>query len=114
MAEYYVIRDKNTGLYFRGKGVNRWGKHYNQASIYRVKGSAEHTIKGISWHGEKAEIVPIQIVETTADVAEVCRCKDCKYSREDKELCDMYGCTLYRDMRKGGDFCNYGERKEQE
>ncbi len=69
MAEYYVIRDKNTGLYFRGKGVNRWGKHYNQASIYRVKGSAEHTIKEISWRGEQAEIVPIQIVETTEDVA---------------------------------------------
>ena len=69
MAQCYVIRDKNTGLYFRGKGVNRWGKHYNQASIYRVKGSAEHTIKEISWHGEQAEIVPIQIVETSADVA---------------------------------------------
>ena len=68
MAEYYVIRDKNTGLYFRGKGVNRWGKHYNQASIYRVKGSAEHTIKEISWRGEQAEIVPIQIIETSADV----------------------------------------------
>ncbi len=50
----------------------------------------------------------------TADVVEVVRCKDCKYSREDKELCDMYGCTLYRDMRKGSDFCNYGERKAQE
>ena len=69
MAEYYVIRDKNTGLYFRGKGVNRWGKHYNQASIYRVKGMAEHTVKGVSWRGEQAEIVPIQIIEGTTDVA---------------------------------------------
>ena len=68
MAQYYVIRDKNTGLYFRGKGVNRWGKHYNQASIYRVKGMAENTIKEVSWRGEQAEIVPIQIVETSADV----------------------------------------------
>ena len=68
MAEYYVIRDKNTGLYFRGKGVNRWGKHYNQASIYRVKGMAEHTVKEVSWRGEQAEIVPIQIVETSTDV----------------------------------------------
>jgi hypothetical protein len=68
MAEYYVVRDKNTGLYFRGKGVNRWGKHYNQASIYRIKANAENTIKEVSWRGEQAEIVPIQIVETTEDV----------------------------------------------
>lgn len=68
MAEYYVVRDKNTGLYFRGKGVNRWGKYYNQASIYRIKANAENTIKEVSWRGEQAEIVPIQIVETTEDV----------------------------------------------
>ena len=68
MAEYYVIRDKSTGLYFRGKGVNRWGKHYNQASIYRIKANAENTIKEVSWRGEQAEIVPIQIIETTEDV----------------------------------------------
>ena len=71
VKEYYVIRDKNTGLYFRGKGVNRWGKYYNQATIYRVKGTAEHTVESISWKGEEAEVVRIQIVETDADVAEV-------------------------------------------
>lgn len=49
--------------------------------------------------------------QPTADVVEVVRCKDCKYSREDKELCDIYGCTLFRDMRGGLDFCNYGEQK---
>lgn len=64
LIEYYVVRDKNTGLYFRGKGVNRWGKYYNQATIYRVKGTAEHTIKEIAWRGEQAEVVPIQIVES--------------------------------------------------
>lgn len=71
MAEYYVVRDKNTGLYFRGKGVNRWGKYYNQASIYRIKANAENTIKEVSWRGEQAEVVPIQIFENTADVVEV-------------------------------------------
>lgn len=71
MAEYYVVRDKNTGLYFRGKGVNRWGKYYNQASVYRIRANAENAIKEVSWRGEEAEVVPIQIVETTADVAEV-------------------------------------------
>lgn len=68
MAEYYVVRDKNTGLYFRGKGVNRWGKYYNQASVYRVRANAENTIKEVSWRGEQAEVVPIQIIESTADV----------------------------------------------
>lgn len=68
MAQYYVVRDKNTGLYFRGKGVNRWGKYYNQASIYRIKANAENTIKEVSWRGEQAEVVPIQIIENNADV----------------------------------------------
>ena len=63
MTEYYVIRDKNTGLYFRGRGVNRWGKHYNQASIYRLRTGAENTIKERSWRGEECEIVPITITE---------------------------------------------------
>ncbi len=63
MNQYYVIKNKVTGLYFRGKGVNRWGKYFNQASIYRVRGMAEHTIKEVSWRGEEAIIVPIQIIE---------------------------------------------------
>ena len=42
------------------------------------------------------------------DVVQVVRCNNCKYSREEDS--DMYGCTLYRDMRKGDDFCNYGEK----
>lgn len=61
--EYYVLRNTETGMYFRGKGVNRWGKHFNQATIYRVKGTAEHSIEEVAWHGEKAELVRIKIVE---------------------------------------------------
>ena len=62
-TEYYVVRDKNTGLYFRGKGVNRWGKYYNQASIYRLRANAENTIRECSWRGEQCEIVTITITE---------------------------------------------------
>jgi hypothetical protein len=61
--DYYVLRNTETGLYFRGKGANRWGKHFNQATIYRVKGTAEHSIKEVAWHGEKAELVRIKIIE---------------------------------------------------
>ena len=61
MAEYYVVRDKNTGLYFRGKGINRWGKYYNQASIYRVKANAENIMARILFiiTGLSAKIIKI-------------------------------------------------------
>jgi hypothetical protein len=45
------------------------------------------------------------------NVVEVCRCKDCKYANENKAFGDMYDCRLYRDLRKGTDFCNDGRRK---
>ena len=117
MAEYYVVRDKNTGLYFRGKGVNRWGKHYNQASIYRIRGMAECTVKEVSWRGEQAEIVPIQIFEGTSDVVPVVRCKDCKHYDNSEGIC---WCHLNSKFFPGGmdwhgfpedGFCSYGERR---
>ena len=78
IEEYFVIRDKNTGMYFRGKGANRWGKYYNQATIYRRKGTAEHTLKEIAWNGEQAEIVPIQIIENGVTILECgMDCKNC-------------------------------------
>jgi hypothetical protein len=102
MAEYYVVRDKNTGLYFRGKGVNRWGKYYNQASIYRIRANAENTIKEVAWRGEQAEVVPIRIIENTADVAEVVRCKDCtEWNEKEGECSHWYG---FRE----NDFCCFG------
>ena len=63
---YYVIKNPDTGLYFRGKGTNRWGQYFNQASIYRVKGTAEHSCKEINLYhrkGEIAVVVPIKIEE---------------------------------------------------
>lgn len=62
--QYYVIKNPDTGLYFRGKGVNRWGKYFNQASIYRVRGSAEFSAKEINhYNKEKAVVIPIKIIE---------------------------------------------------
>ena len=69
---YYVIKNLDTGLYFRGKGVNRWGEYFNQASIYRVKGTAEFSCKEINQRkrpDEHAVVVPITITES-AEVAE--------------------------------------------
>ena len=56
----------------------------------------------------------------TADVAEVVRCKDCKYfevyypiKEKDKEPIKAHYCKLYNSDRKQIDFCSYGERKEE-
>lgn len=71
--EYYVIKNKETGEYYRGKGVNKWGKYYNQASIYRIKGTALSSIKDLETWGYNVELVPIKIVETDKEVTEVRR-----------------------------------------
>lgn len=60
--QYYIIKDKNTGNYYRGKGVNRWGKFYNQASIFRILGQAieslEHIKNTRKFHNE-LEVDPV-------------------------------------------------------
>ena len=62
--KYFVVKDMNTGLYFRGKGVNKWGKYFNQASIYRVKANAEETAEWEnSERGANAKVVTITITE---------------------------------------------------
>lgn len=66
MEQYYIVRDKNTGLYFRGKGVNKWGKYYNQASIYRIRKNAENAVEEESRRGASPEVVAIQIIELTS------------------------------------------------
>ena len=60
---YYVIKNRTTGEYYRGKGVNKWGKHYNQASICRIKGSAEFSLKELLRRGDDVEIIAISIIE---------------------------------------------------
>jgi hypothetical protein len=62
--KYYVVKDLNTGLYFRGKGVNRWGKYFNQASIYRLRKNAEESA---NWENRcrstNCKVVEIHICE---------------------------------------------------
>ena len=61
--KYYVVRNKTTGEYYRGKGVNKWGEYYNQASIYRIKKHAECTAEDESKRGIDTEVVEIRILE---------------------------------------------------
>lgn len=68
---YYVVKDLNTNLYFRGKGVNKWGKYFNQASIYRLKAMAENAVTEENRRGANCVVIPIQIIETSEPVKEV-------------------------------------------
>lgn len=63
---YWAIKNTETGLYFRAKGKNRWGKHFNQVSIYRIKGMAQtfcDKINELNRPDEKAIVVPVKISE---------------------------------------------------
>ena len=70
-VQYYIIKNPDTGLYYRGKGVNRWGKYMNQASIFRVRSMVEESCDWINREqrdGEKAIIVPIKIIEQEVEI----------------------------------------------
>ena len=61
--DYFVIKDRDTGLYYRGKGINKWGKYYNQASIYRIKNMAKSIAKEENLRGANCEVISIRIIE---------------------------------------------------
>ena len=61
--QYFVVKDKTTGLYFRGKGVNKWGKYFNQASIYRIRAMAENAVEEENRRGADCVVIPIIITE---------------------------------------------------
>lgn len=68
--KYWVIKNPDTGLYYRGKGENRWGKYYNQASIFRIRGQVEESCNWINRchrNGERAVIVEIKITEVVVE-----------------------------------------------
>ena len=48
----------------------------------------------------------------TVDVAEVVRCRECKYCDPENHHCDHHMGTAAPLRRKPDDFCSYGERKE--
>ena len=80
------------------------------------------TAKAVYMHGfGKNKYVPLRAVEDApaADVAEVVRCKDCKYCEHSypakaigEEALEGWYCNIFRQWRKPDDFCSYGERRE--
>lgn len=60
---YFAIRNKTTKMWYRGKGVNKWGKFLNQASIYRIEANAKGSLEELQRRGNSVEIVPLHIFE---------------------------------------------------
>lgn len=63
---YWAIKNLKTGLYYRAKGTNRWGKYFNQVSFYRIRGMANTFCEKINEcknSDELAVVVPINIKE---------------------------------------------------
>ena len=64
-----------------------------------------------------SELIRKHINNSTADVVEVVRCRDCKHNRDNGGDCDRtiilneYDSTEYRYA--GLEYCSYGERKEE-
>ena len=65
--------------------------------------------KHYSWYYNKELIDAIVDRQKTIDAVPVIRCKDCKYYRKDRFMCDLtkYACTE-------NDFCSWAEREEHE
>lgn len=68
--------------------------------------------------GNKAysEIIALADAVPAADVAEVVRCKDCKYQNKGQNECDSWNMCEYRSWLyfpvNDEDFCSNGERKD--
>lgn len=88
--------------------------------------SREAAVKALFAPGMCYAPIQLQIVKDLpdADVAEVVRCKDCKYSTLPSELTQRYGkpgtltchnryAPCNRRNVGGDDFCSYGEAREK-
>ena len=94
-------------------------EYLNRSSLVaRMKYYEEHTTEE---SGERyAYSVALREIRNApaADVAEVVRCKNCKWFA-DNNGGEWYGCQMFQvvqitpeDAPKPDDFCSYGERKE--
>ena len=58
----------------------------------------------------KKDVINLIINLPAADVAEVVRCRDCKY-HEDTNVIGFVHCRLYDRIMRRNDFCSYGKRE---
>ena len=99
MSRYYKATEVDEFLNIFGKGNCNLCSFYYECNPVGLDG------KGSNQYCWQARQFP------TADVTEVVRCKDCKYLM----FSDMYGECSQAHMRivRPDDFCNYGERKDE-
>lgn len=66
-----------------------------------------------NWTPQRAKQLLVR--QPAADVAEVVRCKDCKYGDYDSKPNGAMVCLRTNDgfWRKETEFCSYGERREE-
>lgn len=95
MPDEYISREKTLKLL----------KRLGSRDYRREKGTIQDAIKMIS----SAAYTP------AADVAEVVRCKDCKYGDYDSKPNGAMVCLRTKDgfWREETDFCSYGKRREE-
>ena len=58
----------------------------------------------------KKDVINLIVNLPVADVAEVVRCRDCKY-HEDTSVTGFKHCCLIGKIVRYNDFCSYGKRK---
>ena len=79
--------------------------------------SREAAVKALFAPGMCYAPIQLQIVKDlpAADVAEVVRCKDCKYGDYDSKPNGAMVCLRTKDgfWREETDFCSYGKRREE-
>lgn len=110
MAKEYIIQDALTD--FRNDIVDKFidmcrENDYNKLNLLTIADNIDR-------------IYDAHIEKQTADVAEVVRCKDCKYSVKyscKNDACYQFTICRRRESYSEGveenDFCSYGERKEK-
>lgn len=66
-------------------------------------------------HWTPQRVKTLLLRQPAADVAEVVRCKDCKYGDYDSKPDGAMVCLRTNDgfWREETDFCSYGERREE-
>lgn len=66
-------------------------------------------------HWTPQRVKTLLLRQPAADVAEVVRCKDCKYGDYDSKPNGAMVCLRTNDgfWRKETEFCSYGERREE-
>ena len=104
MSRYYKATEVDEFLNIFGKGNCNLCAFYDECNPRGLDGEGSHRY---CWQAKRFP---------TADVTEVVRYKDCKYAKKSKTVLGVpdYSC-LKTDITylDADDFCNYGERKDE-